>query len=164
MAAIAPQADAFVVAVAPFEAGEPYSAEDLDAKYVAMVNALVDRFKADGKQVYFTYQPEGGVAADYNGEPLPAAYRLLDPGDKREGVTDVPLDGFDFAALAGDPAEVAGARGGGQPGAPIDRNVVMLREFYAQVLGARAQMLQQVGRGDEASAAASQAEELLRGE
>jgi hypothetical protein len=148
MAAIAPQADAFLEAVAPFEAGEPYSSDQLQRTYVAMIDGLMDSFVANGREVFLTYQPQPDIAAGYQAEPLPAAWRLVDPKAKLQ-LADAPLDRFDFAHLTDGTV-------------PIDRNVDYLRDFYGGLLQARAQLFEQIGRKEEAAQLNRLGAELLQ--
>ena len=99
-------------------------------------------------EVFLTYQPQPGIAADYQAEPLLSAWRLVDPKAKLQ-LTEAPLDRFDFAHLTGG-------------GAPIDRNADYLRDYYAGLLQARGQLLEQIGRQEEAAQLDQLATDLLQ--
>jgi len=144
MAAVKPQADAFVAAVAPFENGKAYDGAAIDAAYYGLIKALVDQYEKNGRDVYFTYAPPDVVAQDYRGEPLGAAWRTrtTPPGKTPAKIADwlTPVDpsAYDFAGLT------AGEQ-------RLDRNALLIRRYYGELLGARAQLLAQAGETEEAA-------------
>jgi hypothetical protein len=144
MAAVKPQADAFVAAVAPFEKGEAYDGAAIDAAYYGLIKALVDQYEKNGRDVYFTYAPPDVIAQDYRGEPLGAAWRTrtTPPGKTPTKIANwlTPVDPsiYDFSGLT------AGEQ-------RLDRNALLIRRYYGELLGARAQLLAQAGETEEAA-------------
>ncbi len=138
------QVDAFLAAVKPFEAGQAYDGAAIDAAYYAMIASFVNQYEDAGRNVYFTYQPDPRIVAGYSGESVIAALkaRRSTPGKGRAAVaswlTPLDLSGFDFAHLTDGTV-------------PLDRNVLMIRSWYGELLAARARLLDQAGQTSEAS-------------
>ncbi len=70
------ETDEFLASIVPFERGDPYDGNYIQAKYLAMINALIDQFDRAGRNVYLTYDPPQGVAGSYFKESLIAAVKL----------------------------------------------------------------------------------------
>jgi hypothetical protein len=148
------QVDAFLAAVRPFETGHAYDGAAIDAAYYAMIKSFVDRYEEAGRNVYFTYQPDPRIVKGYAGESLVAALeaRRGDPGRGPAAVAGwlTPLDPsrFDFAHLTDGTV-------------PLDRNVLMIRDWYGHVLAARAQLLEQAGQSSQATTLDALAQRFL---
>ncbi len=89
--------DLFLSAVRPFEDGKPFDPNFIQARYIGMINDLIDRH-AD-RAIYMTcYAPirplEQGIATRYRWEPCYVAYRLKLPQDS---LTPVDPSIFDFS-------------------------------------------------------------------
>jgi len=133
------QVDAFLSAVRPFEAGQAYNGADIDKAYYGMIRSFVDRYERAGRDVYFTYAPDQRLVQGYAGESVVAALeaRRNDPGKGRAAVaawlTPLDLSQFDFAHLTDGTV-------------PLDRNVLLIRDWYGRLLAARAQLLDRAGQ------------------
>jgi hypothetical protein len=133
------QVQAFLSALAPFEAGRPYDGAAIDAAYYAMIASFVRRYENAGHAVYFTYGPDQRVVAGSYGEPLAVVLeaRRTGPGKGAAALlrwlTPVDLARCDFAHLTDGTV-------------PLDRNALMVRTWYGEVLYERAQLLAQAGR------------------
>jgi hypothetical protein len=159
MAAVKPQADAFLREVAPFEAGGPTDDAALQAAYIALIKAIVDYFGQNGRGVTFTYEPPAEAVADASGKPLYYPESLgvslaarptsggTKPAELDRWLTPVDLSRLDFSGLADGTA-------------PLERNAELIRAYYAQLMASRAALLSQAGRTKDAMAAQALAERL----
>lgn len=144
IAASRPQVDAFLQAVAPFEAGAPYDSATIDAAYYAMIDSFVRQYLKAGRHVYFTYTPPAQVRSHLYGESVIGAWSA----HERAGtITPVSLSKFDFSELSGD--KVA-----------LDSNALLMRSYYTGLLAARASMLAAAGSKAQAAALESEAQVL----
>jgi hypothetical protein len=147
------QVQAFLTAVAPFEAGRPYNGNAIDAAYYAMIASFVRQYEDAGHDVYFTYGPDPRIVAGYYGEPLAVVLeaRRTAPGKGAAGLlrwlTPVDLARYDFAHLTDGTV-------------PLDRNALMIRTWYGEVLSKRAELLAQAGRTAQAAALAALAQKF----
>jgi len=138
------QVEAFLAAVKPFEAVQAYDGTAIDDAYYAMIKSFVDQYEKAGRDVYFAYQPDQRVVQGYSGESVIALLkaRRAAPGKSQAAVaawlTPLDLSRFDFAHLTDGTV-------------PLDRNALMIRDWYGQLLAARAQLLGQAGQTSQAS-------------
>lgn len=138
------QVAAFLAAVKPFEAGQAYDGATIDAAYYAMIKSFVDEYERAGRDVYFAYQPDQRIVQGYAGESVVALLKARrdSPGKGQAAtaawLTPLDLSQFDFAHLTDGTV-------------PLDRNVLMVRDWYGQLLAARAQLLAQAGETSQAS-------------
>lgn len=63
MAAIRPQVDAFLAQLALFEHDQPYDPNQIQSRFEAMINALVEQALAAGRPVYLAQDVDAGVNA-----------------------------------------------------------------------------------------------------
>ncbi len=63
MAAIRPQVDAFLAQLTLFEHDQPYDPNQIQSRFEAMINALVDQAIAAGRPVYLAQDVDAGVNA-----------------------------------------------------------------------------------------------------
>jgi hypothetical protein len=144
IAASRPQVDAFLVAVKPFEAGQSYHGNVIDTAYYAMLASFVERSETAGHDVYFTYRPDQRIVQGYAGESVVVALRARRGAPARGAagmaawLTPVDLAQFDFSHLTDGTV-------------PLDRNVLMVRSWYGELLAARAQSLEKAGDGAQAA-------------
>ena len=144
IAASRPQVDAFLAAVKPFEAGQSYDSNVLDTAYFAMLTSFVERSETAGHDVYFTYPPDQRLVRGYTGESVVVAFRARRGAPARGAagmaawLTPVDLAQFDFSHLT-------------DGAVPLDRNVLMVRSWYGELLAARAQLLEKAGDGAQAA-------------
>ncbi len=142
------QVQAFLTAVAPFEAGRPYDGSAIDTAYYAMIASLVRQYAAAGRSVYFTYGPDARIVSGFYGEPLAVVLgaRTTGPGKTEAALqrwlTPVDLGRYDFAHLTDGTV-------------PLDRNVLMIRTWYGEVLSRRAELLAEAGSASQAAAFAA---------
>ncbi len=142
------QVQAFLAAVAPFEAGRSYDGTAIDSAYYAMIASFVHQYTSAGRAVYFTYGPDQRIVSGLYGEPLAAVLQArTTPQGKSAAtiarwLTPVDLDRYDFAHLTDGTV-------------PLDRNVLMVRTWYGEVLAERAALLAQAGRTSQATALAA---------
>lgn len=76
MALAGAEVDAFLAAVKPFEEGDPYDGDFIQAKYEGMIRALVDRAYESGRPVYLTFPADESTHPGYRSESVVAAWRL----------------------------------------------------------------------------------------
>ena len=156
IAASRPQVDAFLTAVRPFEAGQSYDGNAIDAAYYAMIKSFVDHTEAAGHDVYFTYRPNQRIVTGYTGESVVVALRARRsaPAAGAAGtaawLSPVDLAQFDFAHLTDGTV-------------PLDRNVLMVRSWYGELLAARAQELAKAGDTARAAQYAGLSHQFLAG-
>lgn len=74
--------DAFVEAVAPFERDLPYDGRLIEARYRAMIRALVEGARTAGREVHATYVPDADLVPGLQAEPLYVSYRLVPPSTR----------------------------------------------------------------------------------
>ncbi|MBU0493027.1 MAG: DUF2723 domain-containing protein [Chloroflexi bacterium] len=146
MAEVQAETDAFLVALAPFEAGGAYDSNLLQTRFVTLVNRLIDVAVGAGGVVYVT--PPGlepGMGEAYQWVPAGAAFRL-----------------YADAAYRAPPAvrlETRGLVDGSS--IPIGSAERQVRQVYADMLANRGLYLAQRGqRCDEAVSAYRQALQL----
>jgi hypothetical protein len=150
------QVDAFLAAVKPFEAGQAYDGAAIDDAYYAMIKSFVDQYEKAGRDVYFAYQPDQRIVQGYSGESVIALLkaRRAAPGKSQAAVaawlTPLDLSRFDFAHLTDGTV-------------PLDRNALMIRDWYGQLLAARAQLLSQAGQTSQASQLAALGQQFAGG-
>ena len=156
IAASRSQVDAFLTAVRPFEAGQSYDGNAIDAAYYAMIKSFVDHTEAAGHSVYFTYRPDQRIVTGYTGESVVAALRArrnapaVGAAGTAAWLTPVDLAQFDFAHLTDGTV-------------PLDRNVLMVRSWYGELLAARAQELAKAGDTVQAARYAGLSRRFLAG-
>ena len=148
--------DAFLAAVKPFEQGKAYDGSAIDAAYYAMIASFVARYEQAGRDVYFTYAPDSRIVKGYSAESVGVALkaRRTVPATSQAALaawlTPVDLSRFDFAHLTDGTV-------------PLDRNVLMIRTWYGDLLGARAQLLAQAGETAQAAPFAALSKRFLAG-
>lgn len=147
MAKVAGPVDAFLEALAPFENHQPFDGNFIQARYIAMINAMIDSAMGEGRAVYFTYPPPAGVAAGYGREPLPVAWKLKPPG---EPPTAVELSDFSF-------------RGFFDNSVPRDRMARVFGEYYGGLIFNRGIMLERMGDREEAKRYYREAQKFFAG-
>jgi hypothetical protein len=114
------EADAFLEAVAPFEADLPHDYAFIMGKYYALLNALIDRAFESGRPVLLTHAQEAGTAESYALEPLYWALRL-----RRDGAV-TPVDPLELNV----PAFLS-------PAVTNDRMAVYVRDHLENMIAAR---------------------------
>lgn len=122
----------FLSAVKPFEEGQPYDSNFIQAKYVAMINALIDGGYENGRPVYFAIYRRPlppGVATGYAAEPMGVVFRLRKDAD---GVTPLNIGELQFRYFFDDSV-------------PKDRMAEMMQQYYATLMLNRAQYIERVG-------------------
>jgi 4-amino-4-deoxy-L-arabinose transferase-like glycosyltransferase len=150
------QVDAFLAAVKPFDEGKPYDGTTIDAAYYAMIASLVARYEGAGRDVYFTYAPDPRIVKGYSAESVVAALkaRRTAPAKSEAAaaswLTPVDESRFDFAHLTDGTV-------------PLDRNVLLIRTWYGDLLGARAQLLARAGETTQAAPLAALSKRFLAG-
>jgi hypothetical protein len=99
-----PEVDAFLAAVAPFENNSAYNGDFIQQRYLAMIDAFIDRTSGAGHGVYFTYMPEPGILRSYHLEPQFSAYRYTAAASLDTAVSDtsLKLDHYVRAGTTGD--------------------------------------------------------------
>jgi hypothetical protein len=118
-----------------------------------MIASFVRQYEDAGHDVYFTYGPDPRIVAGYYGEPLAVVLeaRRTAPGKGAAGLlrwlTPVDLARYDFAHLTDGTV-------------PLDRNALMIRTWYGEVLSKRAELLAQAGRTAQAAALAALAQKF----
>lgn len=132
----AAEIEAFLDAVRPFENKQPFDPNFIETKYLAMINALIDRAIENGRAVFLTYKPQPGLAEKYGKEPVVVAYHLKSPGDP---LTDINLDQFAFRHFFAE-------------GVPKDRMAGYFKEYYGFMLLERGQLLERAGAPQQAVA------------
>ena len=154
IAASRPQVDAFLVAVKPFEAGQSYHGNVIETAYYAMLTSFVERSETAGHDVDFTYRPDQRLVQGYAGESVVVALRARRGALARGAagmaawLTPVDLAQFDFSHLTDGTV-------------PLDRNVLMVRSWYGELLAARAQLLEKAGDSAQAARLAGLARRFL---
>lgn len=134
MASVGEAVDEFLKVVAPFEAGLPHDGNVIQRHYEGMINAMIDSAAAEGRPVYFTYEPPPGIAANYGRESVLAAIRLRqDPTD----LLDLPIDSLDWSPYRHGPL-------------PTERMALVFHGYYGRLILVRAQMADVAGRNAEA--------------
>lgn len=114
------EVDDFLKAIQPFENGDPYDGKFIQSKYVAMINALIDRSYDTGHSVFLTYDPEPDIAAKYFKESVLAAVKLRLSMDSLTALdpADLSFRGFDGSI-------------------PMDRMARFFKTYYGRLFYAR---------------------------
>lgn len=128
------ETEAFLTAVAPFEAHQPYDGSIIQQKYMAMINAFIDRTIEKGRDVYLTYLPSPEIAGKYEKEPVLAAFRLKQPGVP---LTPVNIDSLRFRYFFDDKV-------------PMDRMANVFRLYYGQLFWQRGRQCEHFGLTEQA--------------
>jgi hypothetical protein len=121
-----------------------------------MIASFVARYERAGRDVYFTYAPDPRIVKGYSAESVVATLkaRRTVPATSKAAVaawlTPVDLSRFDFAHLTDGTV-------------PLDRNVLMVRTWYGDLLGARAQLLAEAGETAQAAPLAALSKRFLAG-
>jgi hypothetical protein len=126
------EVEAFLAAVAPFENHQPYDGNFIQTKYIAMINALIDRGYENGRAVYFAIYKRPlppGIAPGYEAEPMVAAFRLRKDAN---GITPLSIGELQFRYFFDD-------------NVPKDRMALMMQEYYATLILNRAQYIERAG-------------------
>ncbi|MBI5219876.1 MAG: DUF2723 domain-containing protein [Bacteroidia bacterium] len=128
------EVEGFLTAVAPFEDGQPYDGNIIQQKYIGMINALIDSKLKDGSQVFFTYYPEKEVLRNYHLEPQFSAYKYTDAVKLDSTIDDSKIKLNVFI----------------NPQYNRDRMANYMREYYGDLYGTRAALLEQAGKTEKA--------------
>lgn len=143
------ETEEFLAAVAPFENQQPYDGNFIQAKYLAMTNAFIDRAVEAGREVYIAVYLRPlppGIAARYNAEPLGAAFRLR---KNASPPTPLALDSLQFRHFFDDSV-------------PKDRMAKVFQNYYGTLMLNRGQYLEQLGEKEAALTCYLRAVEFLR--
>ena len=107
ISASAREVQAFLRALAPFEAGKPYNGYSIQSAYEALINSFIDRTKDSGRSVYLTFVPSSAIAPEYEKESMGVVLKLrtrleplapLAPDDLKLESFEVPSEQLDFPA------------------------------------------------------------------
>jgi hypothetical protein len=126
------EVEEFLEAVAPFENNQRYDGNFIQAKYIAMINALIDRSFEKGRPIYFAIYKRPlppGVAPGYTAEPMVAAFRLRKDAN---GITPLNIGSLEFRYFFDDDVSK-------------ERMAQMMQEYYATLLLNRAQYIERAG-------------------
>lgn len=143
------EVEEFLAAVAPFENKQPYDGNFIQAKYLAMTNAFIDRTVEAGREVYFAVYLRPlppGIAVQYNAEPLGVAFRL-----RKDAAPPTPLapDSLKLRYFFDDAV-------------PKDRMAKVFQNYYGTMMLSRGQYLERLGENEAALACYLRAREFLR--
>ena len=140
------EVEEFLAAVRPFEEGEPYNGNFIQAKYEGMINALINHSMESGRDVYFTYTPPPGIAPNYFRESVVSAIRLREADGSMTSVNpeSLRLRRFVDETITG------------------DRMSEVFKEYYARLILVRAQQSEKFGGAEEALEWYSLAKEFFR--
>lgn len=134
ISAALPETEAFLQAVQPFEEGRPFNGDFIQSRYIAMINALIDRSLELGRPVYFTYTPPPEISRRYFLEPQGVAIRLQPAfrGPEEIDVSALRLQRFYDQSV------------------PLDRMARYFRSYYAGLLFGRGALLQKFAQNEAA--------------
>ncbi len=121
MARAEKEVDEFLDAVRPFENKEKFDGNFIQSKYVAMINALIDRSYDLGNEVFMTYDPPAGIAQKYYKESVVAAVKLR---KEMKELTPVEVNALQFRHLF-------------EEGIPLDRMARFFKTYYGRLFFAR---------------------------
>ncbi len=139
------ETEEFLTAVAPFEAHQPYDSNIIQQKYMAMINAFIDRTIEAGRDVYLTYLPSPEMAGKYEKESVLAAFKLKQPGSP---LTAVEWDSLRFRHFF-------------DQNVPLDRMVKVFRLYYGQLFWQRGGECEKAGLTGQAISCYSRAARFL---
>lgn len=124
-----PEVDAFLVAVAPFEAGDEYNGNLIQQKYIGMINSFIDNRMKAGNHVYFTYYPEKNIMRNNFLEPQFSAYKYTSSPVPDTLINDknIKLDIFLNENIT------------------HDRMADYMSDYYGNLYGARAEYIERYG-------------------
>jgi tetratricopeptide (TPR) repeat protein len=137
--------DEFLEAVRPFEEKEKFDGNFIQSKYVAMINALIDRSYEKGNDVFLTYDPPTGVAEKYFKESVVAAVKL------RKGfntLTPVNMEALQFKYYFDSTV-------------PLDRMARFFKTYYGRLFFARGFVAEKLNQPAEALSLYEKASEFL---
>lgn len=143
------EVEEFLAAVAPFENKQPYDGNFIQVKYLAMINAFIDRTVEAGREVYFAVYLRPlppGIALQYHAEPLGAAFRLRKTASPP---TPLTLDSLQFRYFFDESV-------------PKDRMAKVFQNYYGTLMLNRGQYLEQLGDKEMALRCYLRAVEFLR--
>jgi len=128
--------ESFLKAVKPFEAKETYDGGFIEFNYINMINAIIDTAFASGKDVFFTYQPQANILRNYQLEPVIAAYKLT---KNSPSITPIKYEDFNFTSFT-------------NTNLPADRMADYVKNYYADMIIARATLMEKTNNFSEAFA------------
>jgi hypothetical protein len=128
------EAQAFLRALEPFEAGKPYNGYTIQAAYEALINSFIDRTIAAGRSVYLTFAPSDAIAPSYEKESLGIVLKLR---NGPEPLTPLVLDDLKLGAFEISPEQ-------------LDFPARYMQDHFARFLRMRANELDLAGQTAEA--------------
>lgn len=135
----------FLDAVKPFEDKEKFDGNVIQKKYIAMINALIDRSYAKGCNVFVTYDPPPGVAESYFKESVIAAVKLR---KEITALTPINIQSFQFRSFFDESV-------------PLDRMAKFFKTYYGRLFYARGFVAEKLGQIHEASVLYEKASQFL---
>ena len=103
MSASALEAQTYLRAIEPFEAGRPFDAGYIQKAYDGLINSFIDRTIEAGKPAYLTFTPSPAIGSRYQKESLGV---MLSLRPRLEPLTPLDLDGLRLEPLAADRASL----------------------------------------------------------
>lgn len=137
--------DEFLEAVRPFEDKEKFDGNFIQLKYVAMINALIDRSYEKGNDVFLTYDPPAGVAEKYFKESVVAAVKLRKDFNT---LTPLNLEALQFRYYFDSTV-------------PLDRMARFFKTYYGRLFFARGFVAEKLNQPAEALSLYEKASEFL---
>jgi hypothetical protein len=137
--------DEFLEAVQPFENKEKFDGNFIQSKYIAMINALIDRTYEMGHDVFLTYDPPAGVAEKYFKESVIAAVKLR---KEMKELTTINVESLQFRNFF-------------DASVPPDRMARFFRTYYGRLIFARGFAAEKLEQPAEASLLYEKAYEFL---
>ena len=128
------EVNAFLEAVRPFENKEKFDGNFIQAKYIAMINALINRAYDKGSDVFLTYDPPAGVAEKYFKESVIAAVKLR---KDMNSLTPVDMEALQFNNYFDSTV-------------PMDRMARFFKTYYGRLFFARGFVAEKLTLRDEA--------------
>lgn len=145
MARAEKEVDEFLDAVRPFENKEKFDGNFIQSKYIAMINALIDRSYENGNDVFLTYDPPAGVAEKYFKESVISAVKLR---KDLNSLTPVDMEAFQFNNYFDSTV-------------PQDRMVRFFKTYYGRLFFARGFVAEKLDQPAEALSLYEKASEFL---
>lgn len=145
MARAEKEVDEFLEAVRPFENKEKFDGNFIQSKYIAMINALIDRSYENGNDVFLTYDPPAGVAEKYFKESVITAVKLR---KELNTLTPVDIEGLQFDHYF-------------DATIPLDRMAKFFKTYYGRLFFARGFVAEKLNQPAEAIPLYEKASEFL---
>lgn len=124
----------FLLAVKPFEKGEPFDGNYIQSKYEGMIKSFIDHSMESGRDIYFTYNPPPAITRRYFCESVVATLKL-----RKSDSTMTPVNSEALRLQRFIDDTVTG-----------DRMSAAIKNYYGQLILVRAQQSEKLGDMQEA--------------